>query len=59
MEVSSNAANVIPGEARISVELRDLSAAKLEGLTEKIRGRVAATGKEARTDIRIKGDGAQ
>lgn len=53
MEVSPNAANVIPGEVRMSIELRDLSAGKLERLMEKIRGRAAAIAKESRTEIRL------
>lgn len=53
MEVSPNAANVIPGEVRMSIELRDLSAAKLERLMEKIRGRASAIARESRTEIRL------
>lgn len=53
MEVSPNAANVIPGEVRMSIELRDLSEAKLERLMEKIRGRAAGIARESRTEIRL------
>jgi N-carbamoyl-L-amino-acid hydrolase len=53
MEVSPNAANVIPGEVRMSIELRDLSEAKLERLVEKIRGRAAGIARESRTEIRL------
>ena len=53
MEVSPNAANVIPGEVRMSIELRDLSAAKLERLMEKIRGRAVGIARESRTEIRL------
>ncbi len=51
LEVSPNATNVIPGEVRMTVELRDLSAAKLERLSEKIRARAAAIASETRTEI--------
>lgn len=39
MEVSPNAANVIPGEVRMTIEHRDLFSAKLERLIKKIRAR--------------------
>jgi N-carbamoyl-L-amino-acid hydrolase len=51
LEVSPNATNVIPGEVRMTVELRDLSSAKLERLGEKIKGRAAAIASETRTEI--------
>jgi N-carbamoyl-L-amino-acid hydrolase len=51
LEVSPNATNVIPGEVRMTVELRDLSPAKLERLAEKIKARVAAIASETRTEI--------
>jgi beta-ureidopropionase / N-carbamoyl-L-amino-acid hydrolase len=51
LEVSPNATNVIPGEARMTVELRDLSAAKLERMGEKIKARAAAIATETRTEI--------
>jgi N-carbamoyl-L-amino-acid hydrolase len=47
LEVKPNAANVVPGEARLMVELRDLSRAKREGLGEKIRKRVEAIAAES------------
>ena len=53
MEVLPNAASIVPGEVRMSIELRDLSSAKLERLMEKIRGRAVAIAKETRTEIRI------
>jgi N-carbamoyl-L-amino-acid hydrolase len=53
MEVLPNAASIVPGEVRMSIELRDLSSAKLARLMEKIRGRANAIGKETRTEIRI------
>jgi beta-ureidopropionase / N-carbamoyl-L-amino-acid hydrolase len=48
IEVTPNAPNVIPGVARLSIELRDLSAEKLLGLASEIKARAreiaAATG---------------
>jgi N-carbamoyl-L-amino-acid hydrolase len=51
LEVSPNATNVIPGEVRMTVELRDISAAKLERLGEKIKARAAAIATETKTEI--------
>ena len=51
LEVSPNATNVIPGEVRMAIELRDLSSAKLERLGEKIKARAAAIASETRTEI--------
>ena len=51
LDVSPNATNVIPGEVRMTVELRDLSPAKIERLGEKIKVRAAAIALETRTDI--------
>ncbi len=53
MEISPNAANVIPGEVRMTIELRDLSSAKLERLIEKIKARAISIAKETRTGIAI------
>ena len=53
LDVSPNASNVIPGEVRMSIELRDLSSGKLERLAEKIRARASAIAVETRTDIRM------
>ena len=53
LEVSPNASNVIPGEVKMSVELRDLSSAKLDRLGEKIQARAAAIAVESRTQIRM------
>jgi N-carbamoyl-L-amino-acid hydrolase len=57
LEVSPNAASVIPGEVRMSIEFRDLSAAKLQRLGEKIRARAGAIARETRTEIRITDNG--
>lgn len=53
LDVSPNASNVIPGEVRMSVELRDLSSPKLERLAEKIRARANAIAAETRTKIEM------
>ncbi|MFN8684403.1 MAG: hydantoinase/carbamoylase family amidase [Acidobacteriota bacterium] len=47
LEVKPNVVNVLPGEARLLVEVRDLSSAKLEGLGAKIRKRVEAIAGES------------
>jgi N-carbamoyl-L-amino-acid hydrolase len=53
LEVSPNATNVIPGEVRMNIELRDLSSAKLENLATKIRARAAAIASDTRTEIQM------
>ena len=57
LEVSPNAVNVIPGEVQMSIEIRDLSSAKLERLGEKIRTRAAAIASASRTQISITSNG--
>ena len=57
LEVAPNAANVIPGEVRMSIEFRDLSSAKLQRLGEKIRARAAAIARETRAEIRLTDNG--
>jgi len=54
IEVTPNAPNVIPGEAQLVIELRDLSADKLVKLIDEIRRRAAAIATETRTTIVIK-----
>jgi N-carbamoyl-L-amino-acid hydrolase len=53
LDVTPNASNVIPGEVKMSVELRDLSSAKLDRMAEKIRARSLAIAAESRTAIRM------
>ncbi len=53
IEVSPNAANVIPGEVKMSVEFRDLSQAKLDRLAERIQARAAAIAVESRVQIKL------
>jgi N-carbamoyl-L-amino-acid hydrolase len=51
LEVSPNATNVIPGEVRMTIELRDLSPAKLERIGGKIKARAASIASETRTEV--------
>ena len=53
LDVLPNAANVIPGEVRMTIELRDLSSAKLVRLAEKIKARAAAIAGETGTKIKM------
>ena len=53
LEVSPNAPNVIPGLVRHTIELRDLSSAKLAGLAEKIRERAGRIASSTGTTIEI------
>jgi N-carbamoyl-L-amino-acid hydrolase len=53
IEVSPNAPNVVPGEARAIIELRDLSTATLQVIADDIRQRAQAIAAETRTSIAI------
>ncbi len=53
IEVSPNAPNVVPGEARAIIELRDLSPATLHALANDIRARASRIAEETRTSIQI------
>jgi N-carbamoyl-L-amino-acid hydrolase len=57
LEVSPNAVNVIPGQVRMSIELRDLSTAKLDRLGEKIRSRASAIAAATKTEIAMTRNG--
>ncbi len=52
-EIEPNAPNVIPGVARFTIELRDLSNEKLIDLAEAIRARAAEIARTTRTTIAI------
>ena len=52
-DVSPNAANVIPGSVRLTIELRDLSTDKLSRLAAAIRGRAAQIASSTKTTIDI------
>ena len=51
IEVSPNAPNVIPGNVKLTVELRDLSAEKIARLAKTIQDRARAIAAETRTTI--------
>jgi N-carbamoyl-L-amino-acid hydrolase len=53
IDVSPNAANVVPGEATLSIELRDLSEAKLARLADEITRRAAEIARASRTTIDV------
>jgi N-carbamoyl-L-amino-acid hydrolase len=53
LEVTPNAANVIPGIVRLTIELRDLSPEKLTRLAERIRLRAAEIARETKTSIKF------
>jgi N-carbamoyl-L-amino-acid hydrolase len=53
LEVSPNSPNVIPGEVRFSIELRDLSPATLKALAGDIRERAAGIARETSTEIAL------
>jgi len=54
LEISPNAPNVIPGSARLTIELRDLSLEKLRGLADAIAARARDIAASTRTTIEIK-----
>jgi N-carbamoyl-L-amino-acid hydrolase len=53
IEISPNAPNVVPGEARAIIELRDLSPATLEAMADDIRARAQRIADDTRTTIAI------
>jgi N-carbamoyl-L-amino-acid hydrolase len=53
IELSPNAPNVVPGEARAIIELRDLSTATLAAIASDIRARAESIAAETRTAIAI------
>lgn len=54
LEVFPNAPNVVPGLVRLSIELRDLSAEKIQGLGEEIQKHAQEIAKETETEILMK-----
>jgi N-carbamoyl-L-amino-acid hydrolase len=52
-DVSPNAANVVPGGVRMTIELRDLSAEKLARMAAAIRGRAVQIAAATKTTIEI------
>jgi beta-ureidopropionase / N-carbamoyl-L-amino-acid hydrolase len=53
VELSPNAPNVVPGEARAVIELRDLSPATLATIADDIRARAARIAGDTRTTITL------
>ena len=51
IEITPNSPNVIPGHARLSIELRDLSSGKLAAIMDDIRARAGAIAESTRTRI--------
>jgi len=51
IELTPNSPNVIPGRARLSIELRDLSSQKLSGIMNDIRARAREIAASTRTTI--------
>jgi len=53
LTVSPNAPNVVPGLVKLTIELRDLSAAKIARLERVIEARAAAIARQTQTEITI------
>jgi N-carbamoyl-L-amino-acid hydrolase len=53
LEIAPNAPNVIPGSARLTIELRDLSTEKLARLGERVRARSREIAAATRTTIEL------
>jgi N-carbamoyl-L-amino-acid hydrolase len=51
LNVSPNAPNVVPGEVRLTIELRDLSAGTIARLADEVRDRARAIADSTRTQI--------
>jgi beta-ureidopropionase / N-carbamoyl-L-amino-acid hydrolase len=54
LEIAPNAPNVIPGSAKMSIELRDLSPEKLRRLGDAVRARARDIAASTRTTIELK-----
>jgi N-carbamoyl-L-amino-acid hydrolase len=53
MQVRPNSRNVVPGEVRMTVDLRNAKDATLSAMVEELNGKVALIGKETRTEIAL------
>ena len=53
MQVKPNSRNVVPGEVRMTVDLRNAKDATLSAMVEELKGKVAIIGKETRTEITL------
>src|SRR4029077_1729151 len=54
LAVSPNAPNVVPGLVKLTIELRDLSSAKITALAEQIRARVHEIAVQTQTSIEMR-----
>ena len=54
MQVKPNSRNVVPGEVRMTVDLRNAKDATLSAMVEELRGLVVSIAKETRTEITLK-----
>ena len=54
MEVSPNAANVIPGLVEMSLDIRDLSSAHIDNLIEQLRLNIEAIAADTQTQIQLR-----
>ncbi len=54
IDVTPNATNVVPGEVRMSLDLRDIDTGKLKRLGDKIRAQAQNIATNTRTQIQIK-----
>ena len=57
LDVVPNAANVVPGEVRLMIELRDLSARTIANLADSIKGRVQHIARDTATQIEMEKTG--
>jgi N-carbamoyl-L-amino-acid hydrolase len=53
MQVKPNSRNVVPGEVRMTVDLRNAKDATLSAMVEELNGKVASIEKETRTEIAL------
>ena len=54
LEVSPNVRNVVPGRVNLTIELRDLDAAKIRQIGDRIAGRAATIAEDTGTEISLK-----
>jgi N-carbamoyl-L-amino-acid hydrolase len=54
MQVKPNSRNVVPGEVRMTVDLRNAKDTTLSAMTEELKKTVGVIGKETRTEIALK-----
>jgi N-carbamoyl-L-amino-acid hydrolase len=54
MQVKPNSRNVVPGEVRMTVDLRNAKDATLNSMAEELKKKIAMIGKETRTEVTLK-----